>query len=127
MTIYLGGLAHGQAALCEKETGLVPVPCDRDPDAALAAPAVADFHLLVRAVLDRGGDAQAFARRLLAANPDAVLTCDEIGGGIVPLDPGERRWREETGRALGILAADERTRLVRVWYGLPEVLKEARP
>ena len=52
-----------------------------------------------------------------------MLTCDAIGGGIVPLDPFERRWREETGRALGILCADARTRLVRVWYGLPEVLK----
>ena len=123
MTIYIGGFAHGQAALCEKETGLTPVSCAHDPDSALTAPAIADFHLLVRAVLDRGGDAQAFARRLLAENPDAVLTCDEIGGGIVPLEPAERRWREETGRALGILAADERARVVRVWYGLPEVLK----
>ena len=123
MTIYLGGFAHGQAALCEKETGLLPVSCEADPEAALRAPAIADLHLLLRAVLDGGGDAQAFARRLLAENPDAVLTCDEIGGGIVPLDPAERRWREETGRALGILAAAEGTRVVRVWYGLPEVLK----
>ena len=121
MTIYLGGFGHGQAALCEKETGLRPVPCT--PEEALAAPAVADFHLLVRAVLDAGGDAQDFARRLLALNPDAVLTCDEIGGGIVPLDPEERRWREETGRALGVLAADAGTRVVRVWYGLGEVLQ----
>ncbi len=123
MTIYFGGRGHGQAALCEKETGLTPVSCERDPDAAFRVPAVADFHLLIRAVLDRGGDAQDFARRLLAEHPDAVLTCDEIGGGVVPLDPGERRWREETGRALGILTEDPGTRLVRVWYGIPEVLK----
>ena len=123
MHIYLGGAGHGQAALCEKETGLRPVSYENDPDAACAAPAVADFHLLTRAVLARGGDAQDFARRLLAENPGAVLTCDEIGGGIVPLDPDERRWREETGRALGILCADPGTRLTRVWYGLPEVLK----
>ena len=127
MTIYLGGFAHGQAALCEKETGRTPVSFEADPDAALTAPAIADFHRLVRAVLLRGGDAQAFARRLLAENPDAALTCDEIGGGIVPLDPFERRWREETGRALGILAADRHVRVVRVWYGIPEVLKEAEP
>ena len=123
MRIYLGGAGHGQAALCETETGLRPVSYENDPDAACAACAVADFHLLVRAVLARGGDAQDFARRLLAENPGAVLTCDEIGGGIVPLDPDERRWREETGRALGILCADPGTRLTRVWYGLPEVLK----
>ncbi len=121
MTIYLGGTGHGQAAVCEKETGLRPEVCS--PETALRAPAVADFHLLIRAVLEAGGDAQDFARRLLAENPGAAVSCDEIGGGIVPLDPFERRWREETGRALGILAADEGTRLVRVWYGIPEVLK----
>ena len=123
MLIYIGGAGHGQAALCEKETGLIPVDCSSAPQTALAAPAVADFHLLVRAVLQGGGDAQGFARALLAQNPDAVLTCDEIGGGIVPLDPFERRWREETGRALETLAAAPDTRVVRVWYGLGEVLK----
>ena len=121
MTIYFGGCGHGQAALGEKETGLTPAVCT--PEAALTAPCVADFHLLLRAVLAQGGSAQDYARRLLAENPDAVLVCDEIGGGIVPLDPDERRWREETGRARGLLAAADGTRLIRVWYGLPEVLK----
>ena len=125
MIIYLGGLGHGQAALCEQETGRTPVPYSHDPDAALTAPAIADFHLLIRAVLERGGGAQDFARRLLARNPGAALTCDEIGGGIVPLDPFERRWREETGRALAILAAAPGTKLVRVWYGLGETLRPA--
>lgn len=121
MIVYIGGKDHGQAALCEKETGLRPVACT--PDEALRAPCVADLHLLLLAVLDSGGDAQDYARRLLQENPGAVLTCDEIGSGIVPLDPGERRWREETGRALGILCADPGTRLVRVWYGLGEVVR----
>ena len=121
MTIYIGGAGHGQGLLCEKETGERPVPCT--PETALTQPAVSDFHLLIRALLSDGGDAQAYARRLLAENPDAVLVSDEIGGGVVPLDPFERRWREETGRALGILAAAEGTRVVRVWYGLPEELK----
>ena len=121
MTIYIGGLGHGQAAVCERETGLVPVPCT--PDEALRSPAVADLHLVLRSLLEQGGDAQDFARRLLTENPDAVCTADEIGGGIVPLDEAERRWREETGRALGILCADTGTRLTRVWYGIPEVIK----
>ena len=121
MTIYLGGLGHGQAALCRAETGRDVVPCT--PQQALTAPAIADFHALVRRILAEGGDAQDFARRLLRENPDAVLTCDEVGGGIVPLDPLERRWREETGRALGVLTADPGTRLVRVWYGIGEVIR----
>ena len=123
MKLYIGGHGHGQAALCERETGLRPVSFAHDPAAALSAPAIADLHLLLRAVLLAGGDAQEFARRLLAENPDAAVTSDVIGGGIHPLDPFERLWREETGRALGVLCADERTRVTRVGYGLPEVLR----
>lgn len=50
-------------------------------------------------------DGRAFAETLLAQYADAVLICDEIGCGVVPLDPEERRWREETGRCLAALAA----------------------
>ncbi len=121
MHIYVGGAGHGQDALCEKETGLRPAVCT--PETAMGAPAIADFHLLIRALLQSGGDAQDFARRLSTENPGAAVCCDEIGQGIVPLDPFERRWREETGRALSILAAAEGARVTRVWYGLPEVLK----
>ena len=121
MTIYIGGAGHGQNLLCERHTGELPVPCT--PEAALTASAVADFHLLLRALLADGGDAQAYARRLLAENPDVCIACDEIGGGIVPLDGFERRWREEVGRALGILAAAPGTRVVRCWYGIGEEVK----
>lgn len=120
MTIYIGGAGHGQKELCEAETELTCLPCT--PESAMTAPAIADLHLLLREVLSQGGDPVAWARQLLQVNPDAVVTCDEIGGGIVPLDGFERRWREETGRALGVLAADARTRLVRVWYGIGEVV-----
>ena len=121
MKIYIGGAWHGQKELCEQETGLVPVRCT--PEEALTAPAIADFHLLIRDVLAAGEGGASYARRLLAENPDAHLTCDEIGGGIVPLDPDKRRWREEVGRALGVLTAADGVSLVRVWYGIGEVVK----
>ena len=50
-------------------------------------------------------DGKAFAEKLLHEYPDAVLICDEIGCGVVPLSAEERRWREETGRCLNALAA----------------------
>ena len=123
--IYIGGAGHGQAALCEKETGLTPVRCT--PAEALTAPAVADFHLLVRDVIAAGENVDGYTRLFLTAHRDlgcdCALTSDEIGGGVVPLDPDERRWREQTGRALGVLAAAEDISLTRVWYGIGEKLK----
>lgn len=120
MELYIGGAGHGQAALAEKETGKIPVHCTAET--AMQAPAIGDFHLLTREILKNGGDCQQFARKLLAENPDAVVVCDEIGLGIVPLDRFERHWREETGRALCILAAEAR-RVTRVFCGIGQVIK----
>lgn len=56
----------------------------------------------------------------LARNPVVIAT--EIGGGIVPTDPGERAAREAAGR-LNCLLSQRADTVVRVFYGLPLVLK----
>ena len=52
---------------------------------------------------------------------DAV-TASEVGGGVVPLDPGEREARECAGR-LACLLAERADTVVRVFCGIPRVLK----
>ena len=120
MKLYIGGAGNGQTELARAESGLTPQRCT--PETALRAPATGDFHRPVRQVLEDGGDAAAFAKSLLAENPDALVVSDEIGLGIVPLDPFERRWREDTGRALCLLAA-QAERVTRVCCGIPQVIK----
>lgn len=120
MKLYIGGAGSGQAELARRETGRTPLRCSAAE--ALSAPAVGELHLLLRELLLAGGDGQDFARRLLAENPDAVVVCDEIGLGIVPAEPFERRWREETGRVLCLLAQGAE-RVTRVWYGIGQVIK----
>ena len=46
----------------------------------------------------------------------------EVGGGVVPIDPSERAAREAAGR-LSCLLAQRAERVVRVFCGLPMVLK----
>ena len=46
----------------------------------------------------------------------------EMGSGIVPIDPHERLWREQAGR-LSCLLAQRAERVVRIFCGLPTVLK----
>lgn len=48
-------------------------------------------------------------RGLVQKEPDLILVTDEIGGGIIPMDPQERRLREVHGRLCCELAreADE--------------------
>ncbi len=66
------------------------------------------------------GDLEGLADRL--ARYEAVLIT-EIGGGVVPADPEERAGREAAGR-LGCLLAQRAERVIRVFCGLPMVLKD---
>ncbi|MDR1874344.1 MAG: bifunctional adenosylcobinamide kinase/adenosylcobinamide-phosphate guanylyltransferase [Synergistaceae bacterium] len=76
----------------------------------------------IRAMLEQGVDARAFFEKNLDRLEGKVLICDEIGSGIVPMDPFERRWRDETGFVCQLLA--RRADVVdRVWAGLPVRLK----
>jgi adenosyl cobinamide kinase/adenosyl cobinamide phosphate guanylyltransferase len=53
---------------------------------------------------------------------DKVLIGDEIGSGVVPSDPFERLWRDETGFLYQTLA-ERAERVDRVWAGIPCRLK----
>ena len=118
--LSIGGAGNGQAELAEKETGKKPVQCT--PDEALKRPAIDNFHLITREVLAQGSSPQEYAKKLLKSNPDAVICSDEIGCGIHPLAQEERIWREETGRALCILAEGAGT-VTRVICGIGQRIK----
>ena len=51
-----------------------------------------------------------------------VVIAVEVGGGVVPLDPEERKNREAAGR-LGCLLAARAQTVIRVCCGLPQFLK----
>ncbi len=68
-------------------------------------------------------DLEALARELAQYE---VVTAAEVGGGVVPMDPGERAAREAAGR-LSVLLAQEAQAVVRVFCGVPTVLKGQLP
>lgn len=51
-----------------------------------------------------------------------VVIATEVGGGVVPMDPVQRREREAAGR-LSCLLAERAQRVIRVCCGLPQILK----
>lgn len=67
--------------------------------------------------------AEAFARMLFQENPEMVVVTDELGCGIVPMDPADREYRETVGRICTCLAARSEE-VVRVICGVGMVLKE---
>lgn len=75
-----------------------------------------------RACTEEGKDPVAEAEALRPLWENCVLISREIGCGVVPMDPMERQWREDHGRLLRYFAREAEA-VVRVFCGLPEVLK----
>lgn len=61
----------------------------------------------------------------LSARYDVVIAT-EIGGGVVPMDAGQRTAREAAGRLACLLAARADI-VVEMFYGIPTALKGGLP
>jgi adenosylcobinamide kinase/adenosylcobinamide-phosphate guanylyltransferase len=94
--------------------------------AVLTAPAVTNYHTLVRRLTDAGEAPEDFTRRLITEDPGAVVITDDIGSGIVPMEREERLWREQCGICMRLLAESAET-VIRVVCGIPQVLKGELP
>ena len=83
------------------------------------------LHLWVRDLLDEGMEEEKIQTTILSwikSNPDAIVICDELGNGIVPIKKQERIWREQTGRLM-IELANQAERVERILCGLGQRLK----
>ena len=72
------------------------------------------FHQWVKSRMISGGCPEDEIMSFLDRNGDCIIICDEIGNGIVPIDPFEREYRERVGRILVQLAkrAEEVERII---------------
>ena len=106
MIFVTGPLYAGKREYIKKALGL--------SDADFAARAVWDVQRLAA-----GADLEQLADEL---SKREIVIATEIGGGLVPLDAGERAAREAAGR-LACLLAERADTVLRVCCGLPQVLK----
>ena len=72
------------------------------------------FHQWVKSRMLNRGCPEDEIMSFLDSNEDCIIICDEIGNGIVPIDPFEREYRERVGRILVQLAkrAEEVERII---------------
>ena len=120
MILIIGGRAAGKRDYARERFGLQATALT--PKEAFEAPLIDNFQDIIRHLLQEGRDTNSYVEQLIAENPGAVVLCDEVGLGVVPLDRGERIYREAVGRACCRLAAaaEEVHRLV---CSLPQRLK----
>ena len=113
MDLIIGGAYQGKCTFAAEKYRLTAADiCDLAAD----APARCYVHL---EALTRQEAPEAALPLLLAA--EAVIS-REIGSGVVPIDAGERAWRERHGRLLRQLA-ESAGHVYRVFCGLTEELK----
>ena len=116
MMLIIGGAGQGKLDYVLRKTGYTPDQVARTPEEAKHKPifdGVEDWP-----DLDEEG--------LLAVNPELILICDEVGCGVVPVDPAQRARREKVGR-LCCRLAKRAERVERIFCGLPMTLKGDAP
>ncbi len=110
MIFITGPMFSGKRAAAMRLLG-----CD---EAELSRRCVCDVQELAADCEDLEALADALARF-------EAVTAAELGGGVVPLDPADREARERAGR-LACLLAERADTVVRVFCGIPKVLKGER-
>lgn len=114
MVLIVGGSAQGKLAFARRELGVAAWS-----DGTLGeAGCVYGLHRAIRALPEPRGALASW----LAAHPDGVVICDEVGCGVVPLDRDERAWRELVGRICCELA-EQAAAVYRVCCGMGVRLK----
>ena len=93
------------AETCTATARIADGRLETDEQTVMQAELITHFELFVRREMEVGRDPYAFAERLMRENPDAFVTADEIGCGIVPMEAFERDYRETDGRVCQRIAA----------------------
>ena len=58
------------------------------------------FHDFIKRELQEGRTVEGLAEEIIEKNPEIIIVSNELGYGIVPVDPFDRKYREAVGRDL---------------------------
>ncbi len=83
-----------------------------------------ELLILQKSHLDEEAIAEDIFNRLskLEQQANIICICTDIGRGVVPLEREERVMRDACGRLYQKLFSKSE-RVIRIWYGIPEILK----
>ena len=122
MMLMVGGMSQGKLPYALAMTGFTKDDVAETFADALVKPIFYDLHTAVRHAMEEGLDPASLMREVTEKNPDVLVICDEIGCGVVPIDPFEREWRDQVGRICCDIAKNA-VRVERIICGLPQRLK----
>ena len=91
--------------------------------AAEDADILVNLHEAIKTLIIKGESPWDYFNANIESFRGNVLIGDEIGCGIVPIDPILRDWRDETGRIYQLIAS-KAERVDRVWAGIGQKVNE---
>ena len=124
MKLVIGGSFQGKLNYAKKTFGLEEWldgnTCSGDE--LFRARGIVHFHDFIKRELKAGRSVDGLAEELEEKNPDVVILSNELGYGVVPVDPFDRKYREAVGRTCEKLAAFSEE-VHRVVCGIGQVIK----
>ena len=112
MVLIFGGAYQGKLNYAQSRFGM---------DAII----VNDADKWILSLIQDGKDIAVEVAMFFVDNKDAIVICNDISCGVVPIDPIMRKWREEVGRFMA-QAAEKSDEVVRVYCGIPTCLRKAK-
>ena len=107
MKLIIGGRSQGKLQYAMGKYGVKDwVLADGSLPEAGEKVMIDHFHLWVRQTMEQGECPEEQIKKYVEEHPECIIISDEIGSGLVPVDPFEREYRERTGRILVELAKE---------------------
>ena len=120
LKLIIGGACQGKTEYARTQLGISEeeiFTCEEDREPDLQARCLDHFEQYLRGCVKQ--EKTPVSPQNLRS--EAVIICEDITCGIVPIDPIDRRWRELTGRYLQKLAGTG-AEVIRMVCGIPQVL-----
>jgi len=131
MILIFGGAYQGKLAYAFKKYGLDERSVYRcsvdDTEMPRDKEIIYEIDKWVLALIRAGYNGEKLRGKLTdfeeyVCGSDAVIICNDISCGVVPVDSHFRLWREAVGRMLAVLSENSE-RVVRLFCGIPTIIK----
>lgn len=129
MKLIIGGYAQGKLNYAVTKYNVEEdhvfesvLPSSEEAEKLEGSVIVSSLHKWIKKRIKEGGRPEEEISAFVKKNANVIIICDEIGNGIVPMDPFERVYRERTGRIL-ISLAENAEEVERIICGIPQKIK----
>jgi len=126
MVLIIGGAYQGKLSYALKRFNLsksdVYFCSDEDTATPHGKKIICGLEKWLFALAREDMDIGIYMEKFVASCENAVVICDDISCGVVPVDVLLRKWREIVGRSLGAIAQNS-DEVVRLFCGIPTRIK----